>query len=94
MVGIIIHIISCACEINYFFECSGKNHIKYIVEDDKDKESVKSGTTFVDNNNLSDTIEERINDHVQIIQYSSNNKIKDSLKYSVNSSHKIIPFNH
>jgi hypothetical protein len=93
MVGIIIHIISCACEINYFFECGGKNHIKYIVEDDKDKESVKSGTTFVDNNNLSDTIEERINDHVQIIQYSSNNKIKDSLKYSVNSSHKIIPFN-
>jgi len=93
MVGIIIHIISCACEINYFFECGGKNHIKYIVEDDKDKESVKSGTTFVDNNNLSDTIEDRINDHVQIIQYSSNNKIKDSLKYSVNSSHKIIPFN-
>ena len=91
MAGIILHFIAFACDLNYFFECSEKKKNKRIKKI-KGSENDKIGSIIGDNKqNLSDTIEYEVNDKVVILQ-NHGNRLKDSLKFSIHASDRIIPF--
>ena len=91
MAGIILHFIAFACDLNCFFECSEKKKNKRIKKI-KGSENDKIGSIIGDNKqNLSDTIEYEVNDKVVILQ-NHGNRLKDSLKFSIHASDRIIPF--
>ena len=91
LAGIILHFIAFACDLNCFFECSEKKKNKRIKKI-KGSENDKIGSIIGDNKqNLSDTIEYEVNDKVVILQ-NHGNRLKDSLKFSIHASDRIIPF--
>ena len=92
LVGIILHFIACIYEVYYSLK-------KDSDMKQRDMQNIRNKETKIENDNLSsnisdymsNTVEEEINQNVEIIQ-ASTNRMKESLKRSVHADEKIIKF--